>query len=223
MRKKREEHGMWQTRCYHSWASMRARCNNPKNPSYPNYGGRGITVCDEWSSFLRFFEDMGHPGDGESIDRIDNDKGYSKENCRWATPMQQSRNRRNLIQVTIDGETHPLSVWVERIGAVNYRTTLRRIINGWDHVEAITTPKVVKRKCIARGKKIAHADEPEIDGVPLSVAIEQSHVSHATVMQRIGRGWSLHDALSQPVRRGPHRRGDSKGVVWTDPAMEQAA
>lgn len=91
-----ESHGMYRTTTYKTWRSMKERVLNPLNSNFKNYGGRGITICDEWkNSFLAFYRDMGpRPSKNHSIDRIDNEKGYSKENCRWATKTEQSRNQR---------------------------------------------------------------------------------------------------------------------------------
>jgi hypothetical protein len=82
------------SRTYWIWMAMRARCNNPGHSSYVYYGARGIRVCPRWDSFANFLTDMGEPPDGMSLDRIDNDKGYQPGNVRWATPLQQVRNRR---------------------------------------------------------------------------------------------------------------------------------
>lgn len=98
---------------YQSWCKMKSRCNNPNNPAYKNYGARGIKVCDRWQDFDKYIEDMGHRPEGMTLERIDNDKGYYPENCRWATKAEQNRNTRKNRHFTLDGVTKILSDWVK--------------------------------------------------------------------------------------------------------------
>lgn len=156
-----ERHGMNGTKTYNVWHSMRARCANPRNAAFKDYGGRGIAVCERWLKFSGFFEDMGAAPEGGTLDRIDNNKGYSPDNCRWATPTEQGRNKRNNILITIGEETLPLSAWIERTG-VSYGTAHQRIRIGWPPHLAVTTPLVKDRKGVPRGLRAASwSAEPE--------------------------------------------------------------
>ena len=97
-------HGMSRTPTYRAWNSLIQRCTNAANASYKDYGGRGIKVCDRWlESFENFYADMGERPEGMTLDRIDNDKGYEPDNCRWATAEQQANNRRNNRRFECDG------------------------------------------------------------------------------------------------------------------------
>jgi len=111
-------HGMTRKPEYRAWMAMQVRCEWPHYACYKNYGGRGIRVCARWRrSFEAFFEDMGpRPSPEHSLDRIDNNKGYSKANCRWATREQQQNNRRNNRFVTHRGETKSMAQWARSLG-----------------------------------------------------------------------------------------------------------
>jgi len=103
--KAKKTHGMSKTRIYNTWSLIIDRCYNSKTPAYKWYGARGIKVCDEWLSFEKFFADMGEPPSKKhSIDRKENDKGYSKDNCYWATDLEQSRNRSSSLFIQYNGE-----------------------------------------------------------------------------------------------------------------------
>ena len=113
LRKERAKHRKTNTRLYKTWGSMKTRCLNSRNKAFPNYGGRGITVCDEWldkeDGFQNFYNWAIENGyrDDLSIDRIDNDKGYCPDNCRWSSPQTQSENRRCVKAILIDGIEYP--------------------------------------------------------------------------------------------------------------------
>lgn len=108
-------HGMQKTPEYYAYNHMISRCTNPKDNGYSYYGGRGIGICNRWlKSFENFIKDMGlKPHHKAQLDRIDNNKGYSKENCRWATKSENMRNRRNNVKISYNGETRLLCEWSE--------------------------------------------------------------------------------------------------------------
>jgi hypothetical protein len=128
---------------FHIWKHMLRRCYVVTDrQDYPRWGARGITVCDEWrSSFKQFLADMGpRPSPEHQIDRIDNDGPYCPENCRWATPTEQARNRRNTRLYTHNGETKTLKEWSDQFNIK--RSTLAQRVYGmkWDFERALTTP-----------------------------------------------------------------------------------
>ena len=101
---------------YVIWCRMTDRCTKPNDPAWANYGGRGITVCERWQQFKNFFEDMGFRPADTSIDRIDNDKGYNPDNCRWSLRSVQARNKRNTRNITFSGITLCVTDWAAKFG-----------------------------------------------------------------------------------------------------------
>lgn len=144
--KKRSKHGLCDTVEYQAWSDMIARCNNPEHASYKNYGGRGITVDTQWLNFSNFINDMGNkPSSEYSLDRIDNDLGYSKKNCRWTTIDIQNRNKRNSVLLTYNNKSLCLADWVNeedvKILNLSYNTLHERLLKGWTDEQILTTPK----------------------------------------------------------------------------------
>lgn len=115
---------------YRSWKDMRSRCYNIKDSDYPGYGGRGITVCERWSSFELFFEDMGERPEGMTIDRIDVNGNYEKANCRWATDKTQANNKRSNHVVEWNGVAKNLQHWCDEFG-INPSKARYRLKQGW--------------------------------------------------------------------------------------------
>lgn len=111
------------------WSSMKQRCDNPNNLAYKNYGERGITVCEEWKLFNQFKNDMGIPPKGWTLDRIDNNKGYSKENCVWSKRIAQTRNRRNTNLYEINGKQMTLKEYAKE-KSLNYHSLKTRLVKG---------------------------------------------------------------------------------------------
>ena len=124
---------------YRSWANMHSRCSNPRDIGYRHYGGRGICVCEEWATFQGFVADMGERPVGLTLERKDLDKGYSKANCTWATPREQTLNRSNTVWITLDGRTQCLLDWCRQFG-ISHQVALWRHNHGWSWEHAITTP-----------------------------------------------------------------------------------
>ena len=139
--KGRYKHGGKDTRLYTIWKVMRQRCFNPHTTNYKNYGGRGITICEEWGDFSHFKEWALNNGyaDNLSIDRIDVNGNYEPQNCRWSTDIEQARNRRDTIMISYRGKETPLRQVAEEIG-VKYGTLRKRLISGWSVDRAINTP-----------------------------------------------------------------------------------
>lgn len=124
-------HGLSKSTSYKCWAGMINRCQNPKDPRFKDYGGRGISVCERWLSFENFLEDMGQrPSMAHSIDRKNNDLGYFLSNCYWATLTEQQNNTRRNKFITFQGQTKTAAQWARHLG-LDVVTLRARIQRGW--------------------------------------------------------------------------------------------
>jgi hypothetical protein len=121
---------------YWLWSNMRQRCTDQSHPWYPEWGGRGIKVCERWNDFAAFFQDVGkRPSRRHSLDRINNDGPYEPSNVRWATMTQQANNRRSNRNVLLMGRTQTVTAWCREL-SLNYQALIRRLNNGMPPQEA---------------------------------------------------------------------------------------
>lgn len=134
--KRNTKHGLMHDHkgAYRSWKDLRQRCNNPKNKSYPDYGGRGISVCERWNSFANFFADMGDRPEKHSIDRIDVNGNYEPDNCRWATDKEQARNKRN-NHIMENGKTLAEN---SEIAGIDFKVVSYRVSHGYSFNDALS-------------------------------------------------------------------------------------
>lgn len=188
------------SKTYKVWVGMIQRCTNPKNPVYRHYGGRGIEVCESWrSSFVAFLSDMGEKPNGFTIDRIDTNGHYCKQNCRWATTLQQQRNKRNTIRVNYNNKTYVASELAEKFG-MKPDVLYKRIYLGWSPERAIETPAYATFKERARHRRnnriLTH------NGQTMTVAewAEKLHWNSPVIYHRLQMGWSVKRTLEQKLR-----------------------
>lgn len=186
-------HGLSSTPEYGVWCKMKARCEDPAEPSYRYYGARGITVCERWrNDYAAFYTDMGaRPTPAHQIDRTDNDGPYSSENCRWRTRTEQANNKRNNTRLVLNGETHTIAEWARLRGLTSTMICLRLYRRGWPVERALTTP--------ANASKHAYLT---LDGARRSIAewSALTGIKTSTLHERLRHGWSVERALTAPVR-----------------------
>ena len=129
-------HGGTGSRVYNAFRSMWDRCANVRSKAYPDYGGRGIRVCERWRSFEAFRNDMGDPPDGFSLDRIEVNGDYEPTNCRWADDLTQNNNRRSSVPIRIGERSQGLKEWCRELG-LPYPSVYSRVRRGWTPSEAL--------------------------------------------------------------------------------------
>lgn len=148
-------HNSTKTRLYKIWSGMHERCYREKHPHYKDYGGRGITICEEWNDFSRFKEWACQSGysDALTLDRIDNNCNYEPYNCRCVTMKEQQNNRRSNHFLEYSGERHTITEWSEKTGIP--KTTIRmRVQAGWGAEEALTKPIRLRKVGWRKSKKL---------------------------------------------------------------------
>lgn len=173
---------------YLAWVGLRSRCLNENNKNYKNYGGRGISVCEEWkNSFESFFNYIGKsPGNGYSIDRINVNGNYCPGNVKWSTDYEQVNNRRNTVNITIDGVTKNAYEWsLHEECTVSYQEITRRFKLGYSHDYCVFAPVKTKdqRKEMSRCKIIY----PFGERMNLRVASKEFNVNYSTVVARYNK------------------------------------
>lgn len=169
---------------------MKGRCDKERDAAYKNYGGRGIKVCDEWhDNFQAFYDWAMSNGYTEelTIERIDNDKGYSPDNCRWITKEEQARNKRNIRYVELDGEKIPLKTACERLGLPYQAVHLRITRYGMSIEEALNKPFVDKSQSLA-------------------AKCRERGLPYTTIQFRIKSGWDEERAFNEPIK---NRKNDA--------------
>lgn len=179
---------------YMAWGSMKSRCLNPNHDSYADYGGRGITICQEWiDSYEAFLAHIGRrPSVKHSIERIDNSKGYTPGNVKWATAREQSWNRRSSRLITYSGETKPLVEWARLCGLTSSSLSHRLDALHWPMEKAISKP--------TRLRYITLNGETK----QLYKWAQSSGISIRVLEKRLNKlQWTVDRALTEPV--GPAR------------------
>lgn len=191
---------------YKRYRSMINRCYNPNHTHYHNYGGRGITVCNEWKNDYQKFCDWANSSgykEGLTLDRIDNNKGYSPENCRWATRKEQGRNQRTNVKITINGKTKLMCEWAE-ISGISEGNISKRIKRGWGDEDLLKPLNETNHYIKHNGEKHTIAEWSRILNIPYS-----------TIAQRVAKGlqpFENHD----DIRKEKARQATSKKIKQYD-------
>jgi hypothetical protein len=184
---------------YKIWQMMIDRCHHDRSKSFPDYGGRGIAVCERWrESFAAFLHDMGERPVGLSIERIRNDRGYSRSNCKWATRIEQNNNSRQNRIFTFQGETLTAAQWAKRVG-ISRETILNRVdVQKMPVEQALTLPADMA----ATRRASSNFATLTFQGETLTYFqwAEKTGLGRGTIQLRIQNGWSVEKTLTTPPR-----------------------
>lgn len=201
-----------------SWRSMRQRCKNPNNTHYARYGGRGITIDPAWESFSEFLKDMGpKPQKNLELERINNEGNYCKENCRWATRKEQTRNRggaRATRLYTFEGKTMCIADWAKEIG-ITPQSLQKRLNKGWPLELALSPEKrdkdpskrVIKNPNPTKGKTVRNKNSKyiTIDGETKTYSEweKEKGLSKGLISKRLQQGCTEYEAVMRPIDPRP--------------------
>jgi hypothetical protein len=176
---------------------MLSRCTNPKTSRFKDYGGRGITVCERWlESFENFLEDMGEKPEGTTLDRIDSDGNYHKENCRWVSPAQNSLNKRNNRYLTFRGKTQTLKEWADEIGIKRSCLVARLDTMLWSIEDALTKPVDPSGYNRKNNRMICYNNKTQ----PLKKWAAELGIEYKALWARLNLGLSVHQSFTMPYK-----------------------
>ena len=169
---------------------MMQRCLNPAHPHYKHYGGRGITVCERWLTSANFLADMGpKPSPKHTLERKNNDLGYSPENCTWDTTTAQLNNQRRTRKITFNGRTMGLNAWAKEIGM--RWSSLDKRLKTMPLARALSPDRVSNHE-----RKNVRMLTANGQTKPLTVWARELGVSHTSLIERLDRGWTVERAVS---------------------------
>lgn len=204
------KHGDTHKDLYNVWVNMRQRINNPKNKAYKNYGGRGISICEEWNDYINFRNWALENGyrNGLSIDRIDVNGNYCPENCRWADFETQQNNKRYNRLISYNGKTQTITQWSKEIG-INRNTLEGRLKSGWRIEDALTKDKCEKgERCDNRF--LTYNGKTQT----MTQWARELGMNRKTLSYRIDKcGWSIEKAMTTPVMNSKKKEGKQHGKL----------
>ena len=193
------KHGLSKTPEYGIWCAMISRCSCVNNDAYENYGGRGITICKQWKSFSQFIHDMGpRPSTQHTIERKNNNQGYTPENCIWATRDVQLRNTRRNKQISYMGKTQCLSAWAKEFG-IKVSLFRHRLERGWDIKTALSEP--IHPIYATNTYNPKHLFTINGETRCLAEWARQYNMKRTTLSSRLKRGIDIIAALETPVQQ----------------------
>lgn len=186
------------------WVKMLSRCEDPENPSYKNYGARGITVCKDWHDFDKFYKWCISNGANSKLflDRINNDEIYRPENCRWVTRKQNNNNKSNNTYILAFGEKKTISQWTDdKRCEIEYATLQKRLRLGWDPEEAISAKPLSKRHYKPKKGIKKYKAFGESKTLFQWAQDERCKPSYKMLWQRVEiHGWDIKKAIIKPLK-----------------------